>query len=41
MKLTTLQKVIWALEDMVYEVTVAEEEASRARTAIERMLHLS
>lgn len=41
MKLNTLEKVIWALEDMQYEVTVPEEVAGPARTAIERMLAIA
>jgi len=38
MKLNTLEKMVWSLEDMVYEVTVPEPIAGRARRAIERML---
>ncbi len=38
MKLNTLEKMVWSLEDMVYEVTVPEPIAARARRAIERML---
>jgi len=38
MKLNTLEKMIWALEDMVYRVTVPPDIAGRARRAIERML---
>jgi len=38
MKLTTLEKMVWALEDMQPRVTVDEETAGRARQAIERML---
>lgn len=41
MKLNTLEKVVWSLEDMVYRVTVPEPVASRARAAIERMLAVS
>lgn len=41
MKLNTLEKMVWSLEDMVYEFKVAEPVASRAREAIERMLHIS
>lgn len=41
MRLNTLEKVLWSLEGMVYEVTVPEEVAARARGAIERMLELS
>jgi len=38
MKLNTLEKMVWSLEDMVYEVAVPEPIAGRARLAIERML---
>ena len=39
MKLTTLEKVLWSLEDMKHPVEVPEDIADRARTSIERMLH--
>jgi len=38
MKLTTLEKMIWSLEDMVHRVVVPDEIAAKARVAIERML---
>jgi len=38
MKLNTLEKVIWSLQDLVYPVTVPEDVAAPARRAIERML---
>jgi len=41
MKLNTLEKSVWALEDMVYEVKIEEPTASMARRAIERMLDVS
>jgi len=41
MKLITLEKVLWSLEDNVCEVTVAAEIAAPARRAIERMLALA
>ncbi len=41
MKLNTLEKILWSLEDMVCEVTVPEEIAAKARASIERMLALS
>lgn len=40
MKLTTLEKVLWSLEEMKYEVTVPESVAGGARRAIERMLEV-
>ena len=41
MKMTTLEKVLRSLEEDVYEVTVPEQVASRARLAIDRMLALA
>ena len=41
MKKIELEKVLWALEDMKYRVTVPEEIANRARRSIEAMLELS
>ncbi|GAF88076.1 unnamed protein product, partial [marine sediment metagenome] len=41
MKLTTLEKILWSLEDVVYEVTVPEDIAVRARHAIDGMLEIS
>ena len=41
MKLNTIEKVLWALEDMVYAVTVPAAVAKPARQAIERMLAVS
>jgi len=40
MKLNTIEKMVWALEDMAHRVVVPPEVASRARSAIERMLEL-
>ena len=41
MKLNTLEKLLWSLEDLEYKVVVPEETARRARRAIERMLEIS
>ncbi len=38
MKLTTLEKVLWSLQDMKTEVNVPQDMADRARLAIEKML---
>lgn len=40
MKLTTLEKVLWSLEDQVYQITVAKDVAERALGAIRRMLEI-
>jgi len=41
MKMNTLEKVLFSLEDLEYRVTVPEEIARRGRRAIERMLAIS
>ena len=41
MKLNTLEKIAWSLEDMQVEVRVPDDVADRARDAIEKMLALS
>ncbi len=38
MKLVTIEKILWSLEDMVHEVTIPPDIADPARKAIERML---
>ncbi len=40
MKLTTLEKVLWCLEDMKPSVVVPEEERLMAKSAVERMLRV-
>jgi len=40
MKLITLEKVLWCLEEMEHRVKVPPETASRAREAVERMLEI-
>ena len=40
MKLTTLEKVLWCLEDMKYEVKVPEDIRIRASRAVDRMLEV-
>jgi len=40
MKLNTIEKMVWALDDMAYRITVPEPVAARARLAIERMLEV-
>lgn len=41
MKLTTLEKIYWSLQDMVYEVKVEEPISRQAELAIEQMIALS
>lgn len=41
MKMITLEKVLWSLEDLKYEVKVPKEIADRARLAIERMVQVA
>jgi quinolinate synthase len=41
MKMITLEKVLWSLEDLKFKVTVPEKIAKRAKLAIDRMLELS
>ncbi|HTY13129.1 MAG TPA: quinolinate synthase NadA [Candidatus Omnitrophota bacterium] len=40
MKLTTLEKVLWSLEDMKTEVMVPDDIADRARSAIQKMIEV-
>jgi len=40
MKLNTLEKIVWALEDMAPQVEIPAEVAGPARRAIERMLEI-
>ena len=41
MKLCTLEKILWSLEDMEHQVTVPDVVADKARNAIQRMLEIS
>ena len=41
MKLISLEKVLWSLEDMIYQVKVPDDIAAKARVAIQKMLDLS
>jgi len=40
MKLNSLEKILWSLEDLVYKVEVPEEIARRAKRSIDRMLDI-
>jgi quinolinate synthase len=40
MKKTTLEKILWSLEDMVHKIEVPEEIAARARRSIKTMLNI-
>jgi len=41
MKLINLEKILWSLEDLVYQVKVPDDIAQKASVAIQRMLDLS
>jgi quinolinate synthase len=41
MKLITLEKVLWSLQDMKHKIVVPEEIRVRALTAVERMLAIT
>jgi len=41
MKLISLEKVLWSLEDLVYQIKVPDDTAAKARIAIQKMLDLS
>ena len=41
MKLTTLEKVLWSLEDMKYQVKVPEDIQVRAKRAVDKMIEIS
>jgi len=40
MKLTTLEKLLWSLEDMKHEIKVPEEVRLKAKKAVDRMLEI-
>jgi len=40
MKLITLEKVLWALEDLQYEVQIPDNIRIRAKQSVERMLQI-
>ncbi len=41
MKINTLEKMVWALEEMIYPITVPQPIAVKARLAIQRMLEVA
>ena len=41
MKRITLEKVLWSLEDLTYEITVPQDVMDKARLSIERMLQVT
>jgi quinolinate synthase len=41
MKLITLEKVLWALQDMKYEVDLPSEIISKSQRSIQRMLEFA
>jgi len=41
MKLNNIEKILWSLEDMIYEVKVPEDIAKKAKKSIDRMLEIT
>lgn len=41
MKLISLEKILWSLEEMSFQVTVADELRNKAKSAVEKMLHVT
>jgi quinolinate synthase len=41
MKLITLEKILWSLEDMQHVIKVPEEISNKAKIAIEKMLKVN
>jgi len=41
MKRINLEKVLWSLEDLTYEITVPQDIMDKARLSIERMLQVT
>ena len=41
MKKITLEKVLWSLQDLKYEVKVPPETAAKAKRAIDRMVAIA
>ncbi len=41
MKLITLEKVLWSLEELTYEITIPQDIMDKARLSIERMLQVT
>ncbi len=40
MKMITIEKLLWSLEDLKYKVTVPKDVAARAKLAIDRMVSI-
>jgi len=40
MKKTTLEKVLWSLEDLEYKITVPKDVTAKAKTALDRMIEV-
>ena len=41
MKLISLEKILWSLEEMTFQITVSDELKDKAKRAVERMLHVT
>lgn len=41
MKLISLEKILWSLEEMTFQITVSAELRNKAKRAVEKMLHVT
>jgi len=41
MKLVSLEKILWSLEEMTFQIMVSEELRDKAKSAVEKMLHVT
>ncbi len=41
MKLISLEKILWSLEEMIFQITVSDELRDKAKSAVEKMLHVT
>ena len=41
MKLISLEKILWSLEEMTFQITVSDEFRDKAKSTVEKMLHVT